>query len=276
MNKNWNKEEDLIVQYLLGTLEEDETQKIEQRLLCDSTFFESRLLPVEGALINKYLAGLLTQREIELFERKYLSVPELRGKVDFARRMWAVAMDTSEEEPSLAYGILGFQFSTVMSAAFCTVGLGTLLAAWVIAGHPRASNPDGIRRDGQPAIQLAGDQRILVATLMPGLTLSGNDKPQRVHLTPDAQEIRLALELPGVRQRLEATVEVFLVEDNRHRLVWNRDGISSVSTLHGQTLLVSLTPQELGVGDYVAYIKKGPGLPERQAIESYSFGVVKP
>ena len=84
---NANLEKDLPLRnYLLGFLNPDERQRIEQRLMIDSAAFVE-LRWIEDELIDDYLEGALSGREKERFENFFLSAPERRQKLDFAKAL---------------------------------------------------------------------------------------------------------------------------------------------------------------------------------------------
>jgi hypothetical protein len=84
---NTNIEKDLLLRtYLLGSLSPEEQQRIEQHLMIDSTAFED-LRWIEDELIDDYLEGALSGREKEKFENFFLSAPERRQKLDFAKAL---------------------------------------------------------------------------------------------------------------------------------------------------------------------------------------------
>lgn len=78
-------EERSIRKYLLNELGEDELRhRIEERLMLDEGFY-GELEAAEEDLIDDYLGGALSRRERADFERHFLSTPERRAKLGFAR-----------------------------------------------------------------------------------------------------------------------------------------------------------------------------------------------
>src|SRR4030095_1345859 len=90
------EDERLIRQYLLGDLSEEWQAKVQDRLLCDSEFFD-RLVIEENELIDDYLRGALTEEQEEKFKSYFLAAPERRQKLSFAK---ALNKRISEEAPS--------------------------------------------------------------------------------------------------------------------------------------------------------------------------------
>jgi anti-sigma factor RsiW len=75
---------ELIMQYLLGELAEEEQGQLEERFFADDVLYQE-VRAVERELIDRYVLGKLTGRERARFERRFLSSPQRREKVALAR-----------------------------------------------------------------------------------------------------------------------------------------------------------------------------------------------
>jgi hypothetical protein len=75
-----------IREYLLGQSAPDDSTFVEEMLLTDDEFYQ-QLLIIEDELVDRYLAGLLTDPERESFENYFLAAPERREKLRFARNL---------------------------------------------------------------------------------------------------------------------------------------------------------------------------------------------
>lgn len=84
---------ELIVQYLLGDLSEQEKVRLEQQYFDDDDFFE-QLLVVEGDLIDGYVRGELSGLERERFETHVLASPRQRQRVEIARALVEYATES--------------------------------------------------------------------------------------------------------------------------------------------------------------------------------------
>ena len=82
----------LLVKYLLGNLTEDEEVRVEDRAFADPEYLGA-LQGAETDLIDAYVRGELAQAERRAFERRFLTSPERRGKVEFARTLATVAAE---------------------------------------------------------------------------------------------------------------------------------------------------------------------------------------
>jgi anti-sigma-K factor RskA len=75
-----------IRQYLLGSLNDDQKQAVEERLLTDTEFFEE-LEIVEDELVDEFLADDLTETERDRFQRYFMAAPDRQRNLRFAQAM---------------------------------------------------------------------------------------------------------------------------------------------------------------------------------------------
>lgn len=81
-----NQDEGLIRRYLLGQLAEDELQRLEERLMADNEFFNAVLLG-EDEMVEEYVQGDLSASDRAGFEASFLSTPEGRQQVAYAKAL---------------------------------------------------------------------------------------------------------------------------------------------------------------------------------------------
>lgn len=75
-----NDEQTLIRRYLLGDLDQDRLEGVEERLLCDEAFAK-RLPEEEASLIDDYVFKLLSEYENEKFESNFIIVGDRRKQL---------------------------------------------------------------------------------------------------------------------------------------------------------------------------------------------------
>lgn len=75
-----------LISYLLGDLPEEEMHQIEERYFSDDRLHEE-LRAIERDLIDRYAQGEFSGREKERFEKYFLSSPERRKRLRFARAL---------------------------------------------------------------------------------------------------------------------------------------------------------------------------------------------
>ncbi len=85
-----NHDQERIRRYLLGQLDDEEQQKIEDRLMLENDLFEELEIS-KDEIIGEYYAGELTAKERDWLEQNFLSSPE--GK---SRRRFALALKQSK------------------------------------------------------------------------------------------------------------------------------------------------------------------------------------
>src|ERR1041384_7159036 len=84
--KHIEREQEVIRRYLLGELDEDRKDQLEQRVMTERDF-KQEVLTVEEELLDDYVSGALSAREQELLLKNYLSSPNQRRKVVVARAL---------------------------------------------------------------------------------------------------------------------------------------------------------------------------------------------
>lgn len=93
--------ENILRQYLLGTLPEAECSTIEQKLMNDGEFGE-RIEVAEDEIIEDYLQGGLSAAERRAVERHFLRPPERRRKLWFARLLHSRLQGQKQPAPEPA------------------------------------------------------------------------------------------------------------------------------------------------------------------------------
>jgi hypothetical protein len=81
-------DEQLLVQYLLGALSEEEAERLDELSIADDEF-AWRLRAAENDLVDAYVRGELSGQTLERFETAYVASPQRRQKVEFAGALLA-------------------------------------------------------------------------------------------------------------------------------------------------------------------------------------------
>ena len=90
-------DEKLLVKYLLGNLSEEEQVQVEDRAFADADYLGA-LEAAEADLIDAYVRGELSQSDRRGFERRFLTSPQRRSKVEFARALATIAAESKVRE----------------------------------------------------------------------------------------------------------------------------------------------------------------------------------
>jgi hypothetical protein len=138
--------DELLIQYLLAELSEEEQEGVEQRYIGDPEFYE-QLLAVEDDLIDAYALGELSQSRRTSFESHFLRSPERQARVGFAKAWMAYVSPQSKAARAAPktlrrrpfFGFLRFESwpLTLRVAAAVLVILG---GAWLTAETLRLRN----------------------------------------------------------------------------------------------------------------------------------------
>src|SRR5262245_33851781 len=91
--------EQTAVEYLLGGLSEQETERLDELVFTDHDFM-IMLKALENDLIDQYVRGELTGNKLERFKSQYLSSSIRREKVKFAQSLLPMLKEPSIEESS--------------------------------------------------------------------------------------------------------------------------------------------------------------------------------
>ena len=87
------EKEKLLVGFLLGDLSAKEQVRIEDRALTDPTYL-AEIEAAEADLIDAYVRGELPPDWLPGFERRFLRSPSRRSKVEFAKALARIVMES--------------------------------------------------------------------------------------------------------------------------------------------------------------------------------------
>lgn len=253
----------------MGALDEETRQVVERRLMAEEEFFEE-LLVAEEELTDQYLNEELSADERRGFEGHFLSTPERRRKLRFAKAFGRYVAENSpaaravavESRPLRAHaatattwagrirafwGAQGFALRTAMSFAAVVLIIG---AVWFLLPPPPAPGT------------------FVTISLSPSaVTRGGGDGPQGVRLTPGTDALKINLTLPGGA-----------AEGSRFRVELEDEGgaIESLAAerLDAQTVSVVVPSSRLRRGQYALRVfESGAGGAERRTSDNYLLNV---
>lgn len=84
--KDQNNDDEILTQYLLGSLTEEKSEELDELSIADDVM-AARLQLIENDLVDAYVSGELSGKTLERFESFYLTSPRRREKVSFARTL---------------------------------------------------------------------------------------------------------------------------------------------------------------------------------------------
>ncbi|HEY6389873.1 MAG TPA: hypothetical protein VIX89_01275 [Bryobacteraceae bacterium] len=223
--------------YLLGTLEESSAAAVEERYFTDREYFLF-VQDVETALIEDYLAGRLEPSMKGRFESRYLSVPELRHRLE----------EVQEERAATLRAIRQMHRTRLLQAAAILLVCIGAAAFWIYRN----------RVPFQP-LPTATGSRPLIATLhlTPGVLKGEGAKMAQIASPLGPGDVRLALELPGQRTQILCSAQVSMaLADGGWKRVWSSSQpVLSTPSSNGQDVVLTIDSSLLGRGDYMAEIR---------------------
>src|SRR5579859_5404845 len=93
-------DDQLLIRYLLGSLEEDKAERLDELSVTDDDF-AWRLRAVENDMVDAYVRGDLSGETLDRFRSFYLSTPRRRERLEFARALLAF---TGKQAPPRTQG----------------------------------------------------------------------------------------------------------------------------------------------------------------------------
>ncbi len=134
---NRTVEEQLLLNYLLGDLPDEERERVEERMFADDEFYE-QIEAMKAELADDYARGELNSRERARYESRFLTSTNGHERLAFARTMTRAfdeATATASEKRSWRDSVLAFfslrspalQFSLAAALLLLALGGGWLL-----------------------------------------------------------------------------------------------------------------------------------------------------
>jgi hypothetical protein len=124
----------LLIKYLLGHLTEEEQIRVEDRAFAEPGYLRA-LEAAEADLVDDYVRGELSQADRQAFERRFLTSPLRRKKVEFARALATVtagapSLKSTAEAASTWHVLRGLirgwnpalRFAGALAALLCIAG----------------------------------------------------------------------------------------------------------------------------------------------------------
>lgn len=232
--KDIEREQSLIRQYLLGELDESHRELLEQRVITNPDYKEEVLI-TEEELLEDFVSGTLSQRELELFTKTYSSSPDQWRKVKVAKAFNEFAINhplVSQPmvcQKSRVKSLIEFfykrkrlrQYSLAALITVLVLG-GSLLYWWI--SQERRVNYEALLLLNGPDSEILQPADSVVSVSLPPLLFRGPGEPRSITITGQTKTVQLQLADPSVgthwfRASLKdsAATEVFRLEDLRAR-----------------------------------------------------------
>jgi hypothetical protein len=142
--------------YMLGELDQEEQQRLEREIMTDNHTFE-QLSVAEDELVEEYLEGSLSAREREKFEKHFLSTPERRQELKLAKALRRYVAEKKSESKvpfwESLQALLRTQPAFLKHALSAVLVLAVVGGAWSARQARRSSQEIAQIRDQQATSQ---------------------------------------------------------------------------------------------------------------------------
>ena len=259
------KERKLLRRYLLGALDEEQHERLEQRLLLDEALLEE-LSRAENDIIYEYLSGALSGQDAARFRDHFLATPERRQKLEFFSALVDEVRLLPEDDDALPrsrkpflFGLVGPGGRAVKLGLMCAV-LIILLGSWLLFFQPwRANRPDN-------------DTPSLVVSLPPDKArrAAGGEMP-RVHIPEGTSVVELRMQL-GADDHQAYRAALFTDQQVEK---FTGDNLESQPTANTRIVSLRVPAAILERGDYRLKLKGRSPTGEFQEVDDFSFRVLR-
>jgi hypothetical protein len=245
-------EDHVLREYLLGRLDQDSRDRVEDRLFSDDQLFWEHLCLVEDELISDFARGALSGEDRAAFLERFACTEERRSKVAFARALQAYVEDR-QPQPAAAWGWLRQSFGRPAWAA-AAAGLALVVLAGTLMQRT-AIAPDA--------------PRVVAVALSSGLT-RGAGELVRVRVSPDVELVRFELDRGSDRHAAyRAAVHAVTGEE-----IWSQATLTPDSGT-ADPLVITVPGALLSEGDYYVRLEGlSPGS-EAVPLPRYDFRVLR-
>ena len=249
--------------YLLGLLPENDAATIESRLLTDREFYDE-LSIVEDDLIDRYLGGTLSDTDRLSFESHFVSSPERKQKIRFARAFRKYAsnavdpvevVDEAEPariDPARNPSLFGKSFVSYATAAVILIVAGTGLFLIWRSLQSQTGKVLAVELTPVPSVRDAGDVK-------------------QINLASDVKTLRLQLTLPANEHPSYEAV----LRDASFRIVQTVPDLKA-QTINGLPVVIAdFNADPLAAGDYRVHLGGATAAGASEIIATFSFVVRK-
>ena len=302
------KDDAVLRKYLLGDLSIEEQESVDLWLMSDEDAYDL-LEAAEDDLIDDSMAGRLTGRDLDLFNKHFLAAPQRQRKLQFSRSfrraidsasrppvppVWIRFLDALRYRPVLAYAGAALVLLLIVGSVWSLVTveqlqrkLNTTTAQLANAGRDREDLKRQLQESQAANRTLEAQFRtletsvaatksspapvLLAVSLIPGITRSSNQVPT-VMLTANTSLVRFSLAL------LDDNFPAYrasCIMDGDGREVWSGGKVAATATRGGKVIELTVPAQALSNGDYSFNLMGMPDAGAPESVARYSFRAVR-
>lgn len=266
------EDQKLVRQYLLGDLEGEQRQQIEEQLFADTDYFE-RVLVIEDELIEDFVFDLLPIAEERKFVDHFLSTPRQIQKVRTAQALKEYS-ERVTKPPSQRERIIAFftRREVIASVSFAAILVAGLAGIWILT---RVSLDDEVAKLNAigPELNLGINQSEQAIPLVPIRVRAGaetNIIEQAVSISPATQVVQLRLQL-AKDEYLDYQAILQREPDSR---IFTLRNLKARETANGKLLSVRSPARIFRPGEYRLLLSGTSPDGRKENLGSYAFRIV--
>ena len=299
--------DELLIRYLLGDLDEEEQEKVEQRYISDPSFYE-HVLVVEDDLIDSYAEGALSKNQRASFESHFMRSPERQKRVGFAEAWMTYVSNRSsatsapaskEKKPILEFlRPAAWPLALRVAAAVLLLIVGSWLAVDVLRLRSQIQQAElqraALQKEKEELERQIDDERnrsleltaqldqqltrkpdqpnqishdIISFFLTPGLVRGAGDAKRNI-IPNDAKQVHLEL---GFNDDQYERYDVVITKVGGPE-IWRKDAGKAQSRNGGKSMRVQVPASLFKADDYIVNVI---GTDSSDKVARYGFSVVR-
>jgi len=273
-------DDDRLMRYLLGSLDEPETERLDELSITDDQFAD-RLRIVEDDMIDAYARGQLSVDVRARFESHYLTLPGKQDRIRFAK---ALALRQGDSAAQISTGPRArasrvFVWPLVAAASIAIAAVGYLLLQRSTQPSP-STQPAASSASTEPVAPEPHDRPAGSTPAPPGPT------PLAIVLMPSTRRAvePPTLSIPAGAQTVEVSLvlegddfprySVALKDVGTDRVLWKGGDLKASSSSAGRTVIVSIASELLKPQHYTLDLSGVRASGRSEVITSYPFRVM--
>jgi anti-sigma factor RsiW len=272
--KDIEQEHVLIRRYLLGELDEELREQLEQRLISDSSY-KQEVLITEGELLDEFVLGELSPEDRALFLRNFLASPAQRRKLETAKALHAYAANhKSPAQPGLEggwlKGLVAFfrsrnrfmQFSWATVALLVLVGSAALIYSIISGQNPYHDELVALNQFSSPVLE-AGPS-VASAQLAP-LLFRGSNEAKTIKVSRETTVVQLQLPTAaGAPAKYRVTLK-----ENGGAEVFQLNDVATRQVGSNSMLVLQIPVKMLTATDYVVEVLENSASADSMTVYSF-------
>lgn len=273
------KQETVIRRYLLGELNDDDREHLEQRLITDRNYMEEVLM-VEEELLEDYVSGKLPESDRDLFRKNYLSAPRQKQKLRIAQALDRYASRKVAPAPKLVSTQTWIQrlihalrlHSGLMQLAWAVLVLVVLAGTWLIVRNWRSENAlqAEINQLNGPETRVLEVGQTVSSALLSPVSLRDSGRSPVVTITHQTEVVQLQIPYPTV----EGSTYRTRLKDSNGRMVAQISNVTRHELDKASLIVLQFPVRLFQPGDYVVTITESDSAGRSHDVGDYAFRVV--